>query len=393
MRSTFKILFYIDKREVRRNEDGTTAVLCRITIDGKAAAINTGCNVKPEEWDSTKDNRKLQYFRENVELRYAKLLASNGVVSADLLKNEISGVNALPEHLLQGGEDELERLRLRSIEINSKSTHRESNNSQRSLREYLATRGLRDIHFRDITEEFAESYRLFLKATKVYKNAQVNVCLKWLNRLIYIAVDREILKFNPLYNVQYEKRDPPKLKHITREQLRKIMSTPLADEFPELARRMFIFCSFCGLSYADMQNLYPSDVGTTSEGRKYIRSKRIKTKEEAFIPLHPIAEKIMSLYNVDDDSKPIFPHKNRDSICREIHELGIIAGIKENLSPHQARHCFGTQLISAGVPMESVSKMLGHANISSTQVYAKITDDKISKDMDMLIEKRKQQQI
>lgn len=100
------------------------------------------------------------------------------------------------------------------------------------------------------------------------------------------------------------------------------MSSPKPDPLQELARRTFIFSCFCGLAYVDVRNLYPHHIGTTAEGRKYIRTYRKKTSVESFIPLHPIAEQIISLYNTTDDSKPIFPLPIRDMIWFEIHELG-----------------------------------------------------------------------
>ncbi len=243
--------------------------------------------------------------------------------------------------------------------------------------------------FTDITPEFGESFKLFLIGGLDYKPTHVNHCLTWLNRLVYIAVDSEVLRCNQVEDVKYEKKKPLQLRHISREELKWIMEHPLPDSLPELARRMFIFSSFCGLAYVDMQRLYPYHIEQTSDGHKYIRINRTKTNVESFIPLHPVAEQIISLYNMEDDTKPIFPTKNRDVICREIHQIGFMAGIKENLSTHQSRHCFGTQLLSAGVPIESISKMLGHTNISTTQVYARVTDQKISEDMDKLIERRK----
>ena len=151
---------------------------------------------------------------------------------------------------------------------------------------------------------------------------------------------------------------------------------------------MFIFSSLTGLAYVDVYRLYPHHIGTTSDGRRYIREKRGKTNVEAFVPLHPIAERILMLYNTTDDSKPVFPLPIRDVLWHEVHALGVGLGFKENLSYHAARHSFGTLLLSSGIPIESIAKMMGHSNISSTQVYARITDDKISKEMDKLIEKR-----
>jgi integrase len=157
----------------------------------------------------------------------------------------------------------------------------------------------------------------------------------------------------------------------------------------ELARRAFIFSSFTALAYVDIYGLYPHHIGRTATGRLYIRKQRVKTNVEAFIPLHPIAEQIFSLYNTTDDSRPVFPLPIRDILWHEIHQIGIVLGLQENLSHHVARHSCGTLMLSAGISIESIAKMMGHANISTTQVYAQVTDMKISEDMDRLIARRK----
>ena len=201
-------------------------------------------------------------------------------------------------------------------------------------------------------------------------------------------MDREIIRFNPLADVPYEKKPDYKLKHISRAELQWIMEHPMSDRLQELTRRAFIFSAFTGLSYVDMQRLRPSNIGVTAEGRTYICINRKKTDVESFVPLHPVAERILALYNTTDESRPIFPLPNRNMIWYCIHEIGIMAGVKENLSYHDSRHTFGTLMLSAGIPIESISKMMGHTSIRTTQIYAKVTDDKISEDMDRLIEKR-----
>ena len=105
----------------------------------------------------------------------------------------------------------------------------------------------------------------------------------------------------------YEKKPDYKLKHISRAELQRIMEQPMPERLQELTRRAFIFSAFTGLSYVDVKRLYPSHIGTTADGRKYIRINRKKTDVESFIPLHPVAEQILSLYNTTDDSRPIFP--------------------------------------------------------------------------------------
>lgn len=393
MRSTFKLLFYINRAKVKA--DGTTAILCRITIDGRQAVLTTGIFCIPDNWNKKKGevkdkqaNSRLKSFRSRLEKTYDDILKKFSVVSVELLKNTFTEVNTLPTRLLEAGEVERERLRLRSIEINSTSSYRQSKTTQSNLREYLLSLQMKDIAFTDITEEFGEGYKLFLKG-KEYKSGHINHCFTWLNRLIYIAVDQEILRFNPIADVKYEKKEPPKLQHISKNQLKMILEKPMPHPFQELVRRAFIFSAFTALAYVDVKGLYPRHIGRTAEGKPYIRIHRKKTQVEAFIPLHPIAEQILSLYNTEDDTKPIFPLPNRDQIWYCINEIGFLAGVKGNLSYHQSRHTFGTLMLSAGIPIESISKMMGHSNISTTQVYAKVTDAKISEDMDKLIDRRK----
>ena len=391
-RSTFSLLFYINRNKVKL--DRTTAILCRISIDGKQSALTTGIYCEPENWNAKKgeiknerENNRLQKLRKRLEKAYETILREQGVISAELLKNTITEQSSMPTLLLEAGEEERTRLKIRSVEIKSTSTYRQSKISQSNLREFLLSRRMTDIAFKDITESFGEDYKLYLKA-KNYRSGHINHCFTWLNRLIYIAVDREILRFNPLADIPYEKKEPPKLQHISRNQLKSIMETPMPDKLQELVRRAFIFSAFTALAYVDVKNLYPHHLVKTADDRLYIRTQRKKTDVEAFIPLHPVAEKIISLYNLTDESKPIFPLPNRDRIWYCINEIGFLAGVKGNLSYHQSRHTFGTLLLSAGIPIESISKMMGHTNISSTQVYSRVTDDKISEDMDKLIKRR-----
>ena len=395
MRSTFKQLYYINRSKVKA--DGTTAVWCRISIDGKQAVLSTGIYCRPDDWDSKKGevkdaraNGRLSQYRQHIENTYDTILKEQGIISAELLKNTLVAESSLPTTLLETGRQELERLEKRSVKIGSRSTYRQSVLFHDCLRQYIeSSYGMTDMPLEDITEQFGRDYKTFLLKDLGCSTDKMNKCLCWLNRLLYLSVDREILRANPIEDVEYEKKNPPRLKHISRNELKRLMATPFEDGKMELARRMFIFSSFTGLAYVDVYKLYPHHVGATADGRKYIRKKRGKTNVEAFVPLHPVAERILSLYNTTDDTKPVFPLPIRDVLWYEVHSIGNALEFEENLSHHIARHTFGTLLISAGISIESVAKMMGHTNIISSQIYAKITDDKISKDMDKPMERRK----
>ena len=393
MRSTFSLLPYINRSKVKA--DGTTAILCRITIDGKQTAISTGIYCRPEEWNSKKneiksvrENNRLREYLRLTEEAYNEILKSQGVVSAEILKNHISLNNIHPTTLLQMGEWERERLKKHSEEIDSTSSYRSSMYYQKYLTDFLTSIGKKDIPLEEVTEDFGKSYKAHLKKCKNFGVSQTNHCLRWLNRLLYLAVDKEILRVNPCEDLEYETRPEARHRYISREEFKKILSTPMYDKRMELARRAFIFSTLTGLAYVDIKLLYPHHIGTNADGRRYIRINRKKTKVESFIPLHPIAEQIMSLYNTIDESKPVFPLSNRDRMWFEYHALGVALNIEESLSAHVARHTFGVNMVTSGISMESVAKMMGHSNLRSTQIYAVITDNKISKDMDKLMQRR-----
>ena len=388
------MLPYINRNRVKA--DGTTGILCRITIDGKQTAVSTGIYCRPEDWNSKKneiksarENNRLQEYLRLISEAYEEILKSQGVVSAEILKNHITRNDVHPTTLLQMGELERERLRKHSEEIDSISSYRNSMYYQKYLTDYLASFGKKDISLEDVTEDFGKSYKAYLKKYKNFGVSQTNKCMCWLNRLLYLAVDRDIIRMNPCEDLEYEPKPEARHRYISREEFKRILSTPMYDKRQELARRAFIFSTLTGLAYVDIKLLHPHHIGRNADGRQYIRINRKKTNVEAFIPLHPIAERILSLYNTTDDEQPVFPLPNRDTLWFEIHEIGVIIGKEDNLSYHQSRHSFGTFLISADIPIESIARMMGHSSIRTTQGYARITDDKISKDMDRLMERRK----
>ncbi len=260
MRSTFRLMFYINRNKVK--SDGTTAILCRISIDGRKSPVTTGIYCKPSDWDSNKgeirmnkENNRLTAFRSRLEEAYGNLLKrTRGVVTAELLKATVSNTVSIPEFLLQTGEAERERLRIRSVEINSTSTYRQSKTTQaqsEAVHRIQGDEGHRLFrHHRGVRRILQKS---FSRKELGHGNGHVNHCLCWLNRLIYIAVDRGSIEANPIEDVAYEKKDSPKLKHIGRNELKLIMETPMPDPMMELARRTFIFSSFhraCLCGYA-----------------------------------------------------------------------------------------------------------------------------------------------
>ena len=397
MRSTFKILFYINRQKTKT--DGKTAIFCRITIDGKSVVMATGEECLPTEWNSRQGttgekriNQCLAAFRELVEKTYAEILTKDGVVSAELLKNHLQGVAATPTTLLAMSRAELQSVKACVGKSRSAGTYRNHTYSDKMLREWIEDKGRKDMPIHAVTEDLFEEFRFYIKK-KRFAAKTINRHLCWLSRLMYRAVSKRVIRYNPFEDATYEKEER-KIRFLQKSDIAKLMALKVNDREAELARRMLLFSCFTGLAIADMERLKFSHIQTSADGRRYIRKERQKTKVESVLPLHPIAEEILSRCREEQTVKEkgddlVFPRScSRSAMNNKLSTVGLACGIRQRLSFHMARHTFGTLSLSAGIPIESIAKMMGHASISSTQIYAQVTNKKISEDMDRLIRKQ-----
>ena len=400
MRSTFKTLFYINRQKTKAN--GQTSILCRITIDGKQSVITTNEECKPTEWNTKqgattnkKTNLRLQAFRELVEKTYQKLLIEDGVVSVELIKNRLQGIATNPTTLLTMSKAELQSVKESVGKSRAEGTYLNLSHSDRNLREFIKDKGLQDISISTITEDLFEEYRFFLKK-KGLKGSTINNYLCWLSRLMFRSVSQRIIRYNPFEHAEYEKEEKT-IRFLNKSDVVKLMAIKICDSDAELTRQMFVFSCFTGLAIADMERLKFGHIKSAADGQMYIRKERQKTKVEFIVPLHPIAMTIIEQQrevqtmkeednNTDMDNRLIFQTCcSRNVLAKQLSIIGKACGIKQRLSYHMARHTFGTMSLSAGLPIESIAKMMGHASITSTQIYAQVTDKKISEDMDKLI--------
>ena len=403
MRSTFKILFYINRQKIKA--DGKTAILCRITIDGKSIAITTGEQCKSSEWNSRqglttdkKTNQRIGEFKELVEKTYQEILIKDGVVSVELLKNRLQRIATMPTTLLAMSKAELQSVKECVGKSRVEGTYQNLLYSDKLLTEFVKDKGMTDIVIATITEDLFEEYRFYLKRRGL-ATATMNRYLCWLSRLMYRAVSHRLIRCNPFENAKYEKAEQ-KIRFLQKSDVAKLMALRVIDKEAEQARRIFIFSCFTGLAIADMEHLQFGHIQTAADGQKYIRKERQKTKVEFVVPLHPIAEAIIDqckeelpsmkeMQTVKEKGDDFIFHCacSRSVMSAKLSIVGKACGIRERLSYHMARHTFATLSLSAGIPIESIAKMMGHASISSTQIYAQVTDNKISEDMDRLIRK------
>ena len=415
MRSTFKTLFYINRQKTKA--DGNTTILCRITIDGKSTAITTGEECKSSEWNSRKGlttdkrtNQRIGEFKELVEKTYQEILIKDGVVSVELLKNRLQGIATMPTTLLAMSKAELQSVKECVGKSKTEGTYQNLYYSDKMLTEFVKDRGNEDIPITVITEDLFEEYGFYLKKRGL-ATATMNRYLCWLSRLMYRAVSQRLIRCNPFENAKYEKTEQ-KIRFLQKSDVAKLMALKVNDKEAEQARLMFIFACFTGLAIADMEHLQYGHIQTAADGQKYIRKERQKTKVEFVVPLHPIAEVIIKHCKAEQERNGgeqsvkekgetetrtdnlVFPCDcSRSVMSAKLSIVGKACGIRERLSYHMARHTFGTMSMSAGIPIESIAKMMGHASIASTQIYAQVTDNKISEDMDRLIRKYQKEKV
>ena len=156
----------------------------------------------------------------------------------------------------------------------------------------------------------------------------------------------------------------------------------------ELVRDIFAFCCLTGLSFVDIKNLTPDNLHTGIDGNLWIHIRRQKTNTASHIPLTPLALKIIDKYKrhplviIKDRVLPVLCNQNMNAYLKEIADL---CGITKNLTMHTARHTFATYALTKGVPIETVAKILGHKDLKTTQIYAKIIDTKVANDMKILM--------
>ena len=181
---------------------------------------------------------------------------------------------------------------------------------------------------------------------------------------------------------------------MTEAELKRMMELEL-KEFPrlEVVRDTFVFCCFTGLAFIDIQTLKRCDISTDAEGNMWIRKKREKTDELSVIPLLEVPRKLIEKYKchpkvmLEDVVLPVISNQRNNAYLKELADLANLAKINRHLTSHIARHTFATVSLNNHVPIETISKMLGHADIKTTQIYAKMLDSTVYEDMAVMRDK------
>lgn len=395
MRSTFKHLFYINRNKTKKN--GLCPVMGRITLDGDISQFSTGVETNPELWDAKaglstgksmhelKVNRELKGLSESIEAHYARMVEKDGYITAERVKNAVLGIAKEPTTLLKELEEATAEIE-KSIGINHTiATYRSYVNAYLNLSRFIKAKYKKeDIPFSQLEYSFIEDYDLYLKTEQQMTTGSVMQHIVFLRKLIKRAMNKGIITRNPFFGYV---PDQPVSKHkwLSSEEIEKIMTIHIDKPSVDFVRDMFVFGVFTGLSYCDIKSLRKEQILTDSKGNQWISIKRQKTNTESIIPLLDIPKEIIRKYDGTGEGGKVFKMLCMNVVCSYTKQIGKLCKLTNKLTFHQSRHSFGTTVcLSQGVPIETLSQMMGHRNIKTTQIYAEITGAKIEEDMQLL---------
>lgn len=397
-RSTFKHIFYINRSKQKKN--GRYPLMGRITIDGEQVQYSLGDDIASEDWDSRlgrakgknehtqKLNRLIQEHQAKAERLYQSLLWEQGHISAELLKRELLKPEAPKGYLIEEANRFIAEKCPCVGKTVAKPTFANYIYATQLIQSYLREQFAReDIAYSELSYSFIEGLDFYLKKERGLSLATIQIVVIFLRKLIGIGQQQRYITADPFVDFKPEQPQHTR-RYLTTEELQRILETPIKDKQFERARLLFIFCAFTGLSRVDMQRLKPKHIIRYADGTAEIRIKRQKTDVEAIVPLLPIAEQVLSLFiEGKAEDEHIFPSLTVRKASFACVNIGQICRIDKGLTFHMARHTFATTLcLSNGIAMETLSKMLGHSSIDTTQIYGKITDHKIQEDMTALTE-------
>ncbi len=401
-RSSYSLVFFISRSKPKVN--GECPIYLKININGDKSRFPVKRHVLPEKWDSkrtkmkgrTKEAEVFNKYLDAIRLRanklYNELLTMNAEVTSLMLKNAILGTNeARPKTIIDVFDDYVERLHSLIGKETSYANFQKYRTTRNHLQAYLQKAyRVSDVSVNRVDHSMIEGFEHFLKTEK---GCNYNTSIKFLQNLKRITKDcikRGWLKKDPFANKALSLKEVSR-PYLNEEELNRILALKLSIDRLERVRNYFLFACFTGLSYADVKKLTRKEIEITDSG-KWIKTHRQKTGSTVYIPILGVAWQIIQKYNPYFDQlmpeDPVLPIMSNQKMNGYLKEIADLAKVTKQLSYHIARHTFATTVTMLnGVPIETVSKMLGHKNIRSTQHYARIVDKKVNEDMKELSNK------
>ena len=327
-------------------------------------------------------------MEEQVKGHYSQIVEIEGYVTAERVKNALNGIGAKATNLLQLFQEHNEEFEKRVGVNRVYSTYYLYLLVYRHLSNFIQSHyQAYDMALISLNHKFINDYDFYLRVEKKMTAHTVMNHIIILKKMIRRAINQGTLKRNPFINFVAE--TPIRLyRHLTEDEFQKMLTTPIESYRYSRTRDWFVFSSFTGLSYADMCGLSINNLKEEQDGSTWIKIPRQKTGTICSIKLLSIPLRIIKKYEKERKSDKVFNMINRPSLAVNMKGLAKICGIERDLTYHMSRHTYGTLMgVSQGVPIETVCKLMGHRSIQTTQIYAKITDQKVNEDMKQLFTK------
>ena len=392
MRRIFKVSFYIRGNHV--NKDGTCAVMIRLSLDGeRISAGTTGISIKPELWDGQRQqlkgrntevvqtNKKLGGIRDEL-LAIAEKLEFEGTLALDRVKAVFLGVDEEYDTIGKLLDKYIKNVKEQVGVCLSKTSLSKYELCKKRFTQMLEKKyHCKDMSLKELNPIVVQDYKNFLMTDVNMCNNTAVKTMKTFRTVILHGIKLGVIHKDPFVGVHFhmEKVDRG---FLTDEEISAVMTKHFDLPRLELVRDLFIFSCFTGLAYIDVKALTYDKIMRLADV-DWIISKRVKTVTPINVVLSDGAKRIIEKYKDYPKKKKghVFPVFSNQKTNQYLKEIATACGIDKELTFHMARHTFATLTLSKGVPIESVSRMLGHTNIRTTQIYAKITNKKIEHDM------------
>lgn len=398
MRSTFKVLFYLKRNAPKKN--GLIPVMCRITVNGKISQFSCKLDVEEKLWNvelgkmtgrslvAQETNRMLDKIRVGINKAYQDICDRDNYVTAEKVRNAFLGMGMNHETLLAVFRQHNEDYAKQVGKIKSLRSYWKYCVVYKHLAEFIKQRyKVSDIALKELTPAFITDFELFLRTEKNHCNNTVWSYMMPFRSIIYMSINNGWLQRDPFYAYSITKEET-KRGFLSKEEIKQMIDMTHIKKNYELIRDLFIFCTFTGLTFIDMKNLTKDNLQVSFDDHLWIKTERQKTGVESNIRLLDIPLQIIKKYEGVAEGNLLLPVPCYNNCKYGLKVVAKKCGINKNVTWHMARHTYATTIcLSNDVPIETLSKMLGHRSIKTTQIYAKITGEKISRDMELLAQK------
>ena len=397
-RSTFKVLFYVNGS---KEKNGIVPIMGRVTINGSVAQFSCKQNIPKTLWDAKGNrakgksieardiNHALDNIKAQIIKHYQRISDREAYVTAEMVRNAYQGIGSEYETLLGAFDKDNATFQKRVGTDRVKATYMARVRARNHVAAFIKANYKRsDLSMLELTPDFIKEFAVFLSTDRGLQNGSIWTNCMWLKGVVMRAHFNGLIPRNPFAKFHIS----PNIKereYLTEEELKTLMTHEFVDAKLSYIRDIFVFASFTALSFVDVKELTTDDIVEVN-GEKWILSKRHKTKIPFQVKLLDIPLQIIKRYEEFQTYKSVFPNLNYWSICKPLKKMIKECGITKDISFHCARHGFATLALSKGMPIESVSRVLGHTNIVTTQIYAKITTQKIDHDLTMFGDKLNQ---